>query len=44
MTRKKILLLIIILFSLTGCTVEYNVEINTNSIKEDNIVYINNSN
>lgn len=44
MTRKKLLLLIIMLLSLTGCTFEYNVEISTNSIKEDNIVYIDNSN
>lgn len=44
MKKYKLLLLVIILFSLTGCTFEYNIEIDTNTIKEENIIYIPNSN
>lgn len=43
MKNSKLILLLIILFSLTGCTFEYNIEINTNRIKESNIIYIDNA-
>ena len=33
-------LLLILLLLLTGCTLEYNVEITKNTVKEDNIIFL----
>lgn len=43
MKKYKIVLLIVILLSLTGCSFEYNIKIDTNTISEENIVYIPNT-
>ena len=43
MKKYKIVLLIVILLSLTGCSFEYNMKIDTNTISEENIVYIPNT-
>lgn len=43
MKKHKIVLLIVILLSLTGCSFEYNIKIDTNTISEENIVYIPNT-
>ena len=43
MKKYKIVLLIVILLSLTGCSFEYNMKIDTNTISEENIVYIQNT-
>ena len=43
MKKYKIVLLILILLSLTGCSFEYNMKIDTNTISEENIVYIPNT-
>lgn len=43
MRKHKIVLLIVILLSLTGCSFEYNIKIDTNTISEENIVYIPNT-
>lgn len=43
MKKYKIILLIVILLSLTGCSFEYNIKIDTNTISEENIVYIPNT-
>lgn len=44
MKKYKLVLLIIILLSLTGCSFEYNIKVNTNTITEENVVYIANTN
>ena len=43
MKKYKIALLVVILLSLTGCSFEYNIKINTNTITEKNIVYMSNA-
>ena len=43
MKKYKIALLVVILLSLTGCSFEYNMKIDTNTISEENIVYIPNT-
>ncbi len=44
MKKCKLVLLIIILLSLTGCSFEYNIKVNTNTITEENVIYIANTN
>ena len=44
MKEYKLVLLIIILLSLTGCSFEYNIKVNTNTITEENVIYIANTN
>lgn len=44
MKKYKLIVLMIILLTLTGCSFEYNIKIDTNTINEENIIYIPNTN
>lgn len=43
MKLKKVLVILILIVFMTGCTVEYNIDINNESVKEDINIYINES-